>query len=157
MEKKYLKISKESVWWVIKHIKHIIGIFILYIIYLKFMPLGIHEIIIHRIPFIEFAGLVVVLSLILWCIYVILVELVGTIIRWGATAINPRWFEGIPEFTIKIPITKSKVEEFDKKFKRKVITGFDKPEKEFDYDFCFRIINKIIEEKLKGGKDERKR
>lgn len=53
------------------------------------------------------------------------------------------------------------VDEFDKKFKRKMSPAYpDGKEKikEQSYDFCQRIINEAIKEKLKrGDKDEKRK
>lgn len=150
MENKYFKVSKESVWWVIKHI---IGMLILYIIYIILMPFGTHEITIARASLISFIGWTVMSSLVLIWVYTFVVELMGQSIRGIITKINPQgsFFGGIPQFTIKIPLTKSMIEELDKKFDRKQIKLPDGGlEKEYDFEFCDRIINKIIDEKLKG-------
>lgn len=147
MKKNYFKISKESVWWVTKHL---IGIVILYILYLKFMPFG-KQFTITKESFFEFTMQMIMLSFIIVGIYVILIEGIIQIIRWIISKMYPDLFRGISKFKIHIPITKGDIEKFDKQFTRKMIKipEIKVKEKEHEYDFCDRIIKEVIEEKLR--------
>ena len=158
MENKYFKISKESVWW---GIKHVIGMLILYIVYIRFMPFGTHEITVSRTSLVNFVGWIAISSLMLLVIYIILVEFVGYVIRLILTKVYVveygGFFSSIPEFTVRIPVVKSMLDRFDEKFDRKPFKYPDgTSEKEGNYNFCKRIISKLIDEQLKGGTEKLK-
>lgn len=149
--KTHIKISKELIWDIIKHL---IGIVILYVLYLKFMPFG-HTITITEEPFLEFIAQLFIFSLIAISIYMILVQTVGGIIKWLMTRLPEEhpFFDSIPLFKIYIPIKKEDLEKFDKKFKRKMIKNPEGiKEKEWKRSFCDRIIKEAIKEKLKRGR-----
>lgn len=149
--KEYLKISKETIWWVAKYL---IGMYILYIVYTKTMPWGIQFGGLNNpVHYIEFLGWVIIIPGLLVAIYGLLMFFVGDVIIGNILKFMGNPLEGIPKFKVTIPVTGEDIEKFDKKFKRKIVKYPDgKSENEHDWDFSKRFILQAIDEKLKRGR-----
>jgi len=150
----HIKISKESIWWMIKNS---IGIVLLYLLYLKFIPFGRYDnIVIAKVGLFSFAGWIILIGMGIIIVYVILVEALGSLIRLIITNFPEEhtFFDSLPLFKLYTHITKADLELFDKKFTRKMVKIPDSKTKmkESDSDFCDRIVKEAINEKLKKVK-----
>lgn len=144
MADKNIKISKDSIWWIVKHM---VGVMLAYIIYSKVVPFGeTFTFTIYKIGLLNFSAYLIIIIMTLLMLNLFLVELASEIIRIILTKLGIVNFKGVTLFNINIPVTQEMIDAFDKEYKRKKVAEkyVDRRvlNKENDYEFCKRIITK---------------